>query len=49
MEPVFMALGHAASAAACQAIDRKVSLQQVNVKKLQERLRIEKQVLEWTK
>lgn len=47
MEPVFMALGHAAAAAACQAIDQKVSLQQVNVKKLQEKLRAEKQVLAW--
>jgi hypothetical protein len=49
MEPVFMALGHAASAAACQAIDRKIMLQQVNVNKLQEKLRAEKQVLEWAK
>jgi hypothetical protein len=47
MEPVFMALGHAAAAAACQAIDQKVSLQQVNARKLQEKLRAEKQVLEW--
>ncbi len=47
MEPVFMVLGHSAAAAACQAIDDKVSLQKVDIKQLQARLLAEKQILEW--
>jgi hypothetical protein len=47
MEPVFMVLGHSAAAAACQAIDDRTSLQNVNVEKLQQRLLADKQVLEW--
>jgi hypothetical protein len=38
MEPVFMVLGHSAAVAAAMAIDGKVSVQEVNVKALQERL-----------
>ncbi len=47
MEPVFMVLGHSAAAAACEAIDDKMPLQQVDIKKLQTRLLAEKQILEW--
>lgn len=47
MEPVFMVLGHSAAAAACQAIDDKVVLQNVDVRRLQARLLAEKQILEW--
>lgn len=47
MEPVFMVLGHSAAAAACQAIEAARSVQRLDVKKLQERLLVEKQVLEW--
>jgi hypothetical protein len=48
MEPVFMVLGQSAATAACQAIDANVAVQDIDVKKLQERLLEEKQVLEWT-
>jgi len=34
MEPVFMVLGQSAAVAACQAIDAKVGIQQIDVKKL---------------
>lgn len=47
MEPVFMVLGHSAAAAACEAIDEKVALQAVDIKKLQTQLLAEKQILEW--
>ncbi|MDB6124427.1 MAG: xly [Pedosphaera sp.] len=47
MEPVFMVLGHSSAAAACQAIDDKVALQKVDIKKLQTQLLAEKQILEW--
>ena len=39
MEPVFMVLGQSAAEAACMAIDEKVPVQQVNVKKLQQWLK----------
>lgn len=48
MEPVFMVLGHSAADAAVQAITRGVSLQEVDVPELQQRLKREDQVLEWT-
>jgi FAD dependent oxidoreductase len=47
MEPVFMVLGHAAAAAACEAIKARSPVQTVDVKKLQRQLLLEKQVLEW--
>lgn len=48
MEPVFMVLGQSAATAACQAIDADVSVQKIDVKKLQERLLADKQILTWT-
>ena len=48
MEPVFMVLGQSAATAACLAIDDKVTVQQVDYKKLNARLLAEKQVLVWT-
>jgi hypothetical protein len=48
MEPVFMVLGQSAATAACQAIDQKAGIQQVDMAKLKERLLADKQVLEWT-
>jgi hypothetical protein len=48
MEPVFMVLGQSAATAACTAIDDKVTVQQVDYKKLNERLLADKQVLAWT-
>jgi hypothetical protein len=39
MEPVFMVLGQSAAIAAVQAIDAKVSVQKIDVKKLQQRLK----------
>ena len=47
MEPVFMVLGHSAAAAACQALEAGQPVQQVDVPRLQARLRVEKQVLVW--
>jgi lysophospholipase L1-like esterase len=47
MEPVFMALGQSAGAAACLAVDGKTTVQQVPYDKLKERLVAGKQVLEW--
>jgi hypothetical protein len=48
MEPVFMVLGQSSATAACQAIDRAVAVQRVDVSALQERLKADGQVLEWT-
>ena len=45
MEPVFMVLGQSAATAACQSLDERVNVQQVNVPALQTRLRADKQVL----
>ena len=47
MEPVFMVLGQSAAAAACQALDTEKTLAQLDIRKLQERLVAEKQVLAW--
>ena len=35
MEPVFMVLGQSSAVAACQAIDKRIAVQQVNVKEVQ--------------
>jgi hypothetical protein len=35
MEPVFMVLGQSSAVAACQAIDKKIAVQQVSVKEIQ--------------
>jgi hypothetical protein len=48
MEPVFMVLGQSSATAAVMAIDGKSPVQKVDVKKLQERLLADKQILEWT-
>jgi hypothetical protein len=45
MEPVFMILGQSAASAAIQAIDRKVSVQEVDYEKLKEQLQKDKQKL----
>jgi len=47
MEPVFMILGHSAAAAACQAIDREIAVQDVSYELLSEQLKKEGQVLEY--
>jgi hypothetical protein len=47
MEPVFMILSQAAATAACFAIDDGVSVQQVNLAKLQAQLTTDKQLLQW--
>jgi len=48
MEPVFMVLGQSAATAACQSIDSRVPVQQVDITALQTRLRSDKQVLSTT-
>jgi hypothetical protein len=48
MEPVFMVLGQSAATAACQAIEAGVAVQDVNFRRLRERLLEDGQVLEWT-
>lgn len=48
MEPVFMVLGQSAATAACQSLDARVPVQQIDVPALQERLRADKQVLAYT-
>jgi hypothetical protein len=47
MEPVFMLLGQAAATAASVATDDNVPVQQVSYKKLEARLRTDRQVLDW--
>jgi len=47
MEPVFMVLGQSAATAACQAIDAKTAVQQIDIAKLQKRLLADGQVLKW--
>jgi hypothetical protein len=47
MEPVFMILGQSAATAACLAIESQVPVQEVDYPQLRERLRADKQVLEW--
>jgi len=46
MEPVYMILGESAGYAACAAIDEASNVQDINIKKLQEKLRAKGQVLE---
>lgn len=48
MEPVFMILGQSAATAAALALDAKVSVQNIDRKKLRIRLLADKQVLTWT-
>jgi hypothetical protein len=49
MEPVFMVLGQSAATTAVLALDGRVAVQQVDYKRLRERLLADKQVLEWTR
>jgi hypothetical protein len=46
MEPVFMVLGQSAATAACQAIDQRKAVQDIDYSLLRERLLKDKQVLE---
>ncbi|HVJ46604.1 MAG TPA: FAD-dependent oxidoreductase [Luteolibacter sp.] len=46
MEPVFMVLGQSSATAAVQAIEEKAAIQKIDIKKLQERLIADKQVLD---
>jgi hypothetical protein len=46
MEPVFMVLGQSAATAACQAIDQRKAVQDIDYQLLRERLLEDKQVLE---
>lgn len=48
MEPVFMILGQSAATAAVQAIEAGIAVQDVDYRKLRERLLADGQVLEWT-
>lgn len=48
MEPVFMVLGQSAATAAVHAIDEGKAVQEIDPKKLIERLEADKQVLKWT-
>ncbi|HVA48851.1 MAG TPA: FAD-dependent oxidoreductase [Pirellulales bacterium] len=52
MEPVFMVLGQSAATAACQAIDgeaavQDIAVQDIDLKRLEERLLADNQVLAW--
>jgi hypothetical protein len=47
MEPVFMVLGQSAATAASMAIDARTTVQDVDVDRLQTRLRQDGQILEW--
>jgi hypothetical protein len=47
MEPVYMILGQSAGAAAALAVDGNGAVQSVNYAKLRERLRADKQILQW--
>ncbi|MGC6426243.1 MAG: FAD-dependent oxidoreductase [Akkermansiaceae bacterium] len=47
MEPVFMVLGQSAATGACQAIDQKVAVQDIDPAKLKARLLADKQVLDY--
>src|SRR5262245_12800666 len=49
MEPVFMVLGQSSATAAALAIDGQVAVQQIDYKKLRDRLLADKQVLDWTR
>ena len=47
MEPVFFVLGQSAATGACQSIDQKCAVQDIDPAKLRERLLADKQVLEF--
>jgi len=48
MEPVFMVLGQSAALAACEALDEKKSVQELDVQKLQKQLLEAGQILTYT-
>jgi hypothetical protein len=48
MEPVFMVLGQSAATAAVQSLEGDQAVQKIDVAKLQEKLKADKQILEWT-
>lgn len=48
MEPVFMVLGQSATTAACQAIDEGRAVQDIDYRRLRQRLLDDKQILTWT-
>ncbi|HZL90085.1 MAG TPA: FAD-dependent oxidoreductase [Pirellulaceae bacterium] len=48
MEPVFMVLGQSAAIAAVQSLDGDAAVQDIDVGKLQERLKADGQILAWT-
>lgn len=48
MEPVFMCLSQSAATAACQAMEDRVPVQQVDYARLRERLAKDGQILEWS-
>lgn len=48
MEPVFMVLGQSAATAASQSIDGNCSVQDIDFRRLEQRLLEDKQVLAWT-
>jgi hypothetical protein len=48
MEPVFMVLGESAAVAANMAIEAKTTVQEIDMRKLQQTLKSRGQVLEWT-
>ena len=48
MEPVFMVLGQSATTAACQAIDEGRAVQDIDYRRLRQRLLDDKQVLAWS-
>ncbi|MBV9124289.1 MAG: FAD-dependent oxidoreductase [Planctomycetes bacterium] len=49
MEPVFMVLGQSAGLAACQALEEKKTVQEIDVARLQRQLRAAGQILEVTR
>jgi hypothetical protein len=49
MEPVFMLLGHSAALAANLAMEKKASVQGVDMPTLQSRLLVAGQILKWTR
>jgi hypothetical protein len=48
MEPVFMVLGQSAATAAALAMEDHIAVQEVDYRKLRERLLRDKQILDWT-
>lgn len=47
MEPVFMVLGQSAATAAALALEGETAVQDIDIARLQDRLRQDGQILEW--